>query len=78
MNPDVTAVQPLEDHQLMVSFTTGERRRFDVKPLLDFPIYRRLKDASYFSRAHVACGTVAWDEQCDLSPDTVYRQGQPV
>jgi len=57
---------------------TGERRRFDVKPLLDFPVYQRLRKAGYFNRAHVENGTVVWDEQCDLSPDSLYLQGKPV
>ena len=78
MNPDVTAVQALPNFKLLVEFSTGERRRFDVQPLLNFPVYQRLQKAGYFSSARVENGTVAWDEQCDLSPDSIYLQGEPV
>ncbi len=78
MSPDVISVKPLQDFKLLVQFETGESRRFDVEPLLDFPVYQRLRKASYFSSARVENGTVVWDEQCDLSPDSIYLQGEPV
>ena len=78
MNPDVISVQALQDFKLLVEFETGERRRFDVGPLLEFPVYQRLRKANYFASARVENGTVVWDEQCDLSPDSIYLQGEPV
>ena len=78
MNPDVTTVEVLPNFKLLVGFATGERRRFDVQPLLNFPVYERLQKAGYFSCARVENGTVVWDEQCDLSPDSIYLQGEPV
>lgn len=78
MNPGVQSVEPLEDFRLLVTFTTGETRRFDVRPLLDLPVYQRLRQDGYFFRAHVEHGTVVWDEQCDVSPDSLYVLGEPV
>ncbi len=78
MSPDVISVKPLQDFKLIVQFATGETRRFDVEPLLDFPVYQRLRKTNYFSSARVENGTVVWDEQCDLSPDSIYLQGEPV
>ena len=78
MNPDVISVKALQDFKLLVEFETGERRRFDVEPLLELPVYQRLRKESYFAGARVENGTVVWDEQCDLSPDSIYLQGEPV
>ena len=78
MNPDVISVQALQDFKLLVEFETGERCKFDVEPLLEFPVYQRLLKAGYFASARVENGTVVWDEQCDLSPDSIYLQGEPV
>ena len=78
MSPDVISVKPLQDFKLLVQFETGESRKFDVEPLLDFPVYQRLRKVGYFSSARVENGTVIWDEQCDLSPDSIYLQGEPV
>ena len=78
MNPEVKSVEPLADFKLLVQFVTGERRRFDVKPLLGYPVYQRLSNEGYFYRARVENGTVVWDEQCDVSPDSLYLQGEVV
>jgi len=48
---------------------------FDVKPYLDFPAFRRLKEGNLFAKAHVANGTVVWDDRLDLAPETLYLQG---
>ena len=78
MSPDVISVKALQDFKLLVQFETGECRQFDVAPLLDFPVYQRLRQVSYFSSARVENGTVVWDGQCDLSPESIYLQGEPV
>jgi Protein of unknown function (DUF2442) len=78
MNPDVIAVQSKANFNLLVSFANGERKLFDVKPYLEFPVFQRLKQGNYFERAHVENGTVVWDEQADLSPDSLYLLGIPV
>jgi hypothetical protein len=77
MNPDVVSVQPQPDFCLLVAFSSGETKRFDVKPYLDYPVYQKLKQGNYFARAHVEHGTVVWNEQTDLSPDSLYLLGQP-
>jgi hypothetical protein len=78
MHPDVVAVTPLAHFCLDVGFANGEKKRFDVRPFLHLPVFQRLHLAGYFDRAHVENGTVVWDEQLDLSPDTLYLQGVPV
>lgn len=37
MSPDARCVMALRDYRLDVTFVTGERRRFDMKPLLGWP-----------------------------------------
>ena len=77
MNPEVVAVRPRPDYCLLVTFDNGETRVFDVKPFLNFPVFQRLQTPGYFDRAHVENGTVVWDAQLDVSPDTLYLQGVP-
>lgn len=47
-------------------------------PYLDYPAYRVLKQTGKFALAHVANGTVAWTDEIDMSPDTLYLTGQAV
>jgi len=78
MTPDVTHVQTLANYELLVSFADGDKRRFSMSPYLDYPAYRILSQTGKFALAHVSNGTVAWTDEIDMSPDTLYLEGQPV
>ena len=74
--PKVTKVQVLDDFELLLEFTDGVVKRFDVKPYLHFPAFGRLKQGGLFAKAHVANGTVVWDDRLDLAPETLYLKGR--
>ena len=76
MSPDVVRVKALPDYCLEAEFETGEVRCFDMKPYLGFPAFAALKEDGLFMRAHVAHGTVVWNEEIDLSPDTLFLRGK--
>jgi hypothetical protein len=72
MTPDVIKVLATPDYSIVAEFATGEVRRFDMRPYLDFPAFAPLKEPGMFMRAHVEHGTVVWSEEINLSPDTLY------
>lgn len=72
MNPRVAQVHPTEGHQLMLTFTNGENGTYDCTPLLDFGVFRELRDSNYFNQATVEDGTVVWPHHQDICPDTLY------
>lgn len=74
---EVTAVRPLEDYQLELSFNTGEVRVFDARPYLGKGIFTELKDPSYFREVRVAFGTTMWPHEQDFGPDTLYMESRP-
>ncbi len=76
MTPGVTKVVASPDYFIVAEFATGEMRRFDMRPYLDFSAYAELREASMFLRARVEHGTVVWSEEIDMSPDTLYLLGQ--
>jgi hypothetical protein len=77
MNPRVTAVQANPDFTLSVVFTSGEVRRFDVKPYLDTGIFRELRDFRAFQRVRPVLGSIQWVGGQDLCPDTLYEGSEP-
>ncbi len=77
MNPRPVDVKPLEGFELLVTFQNGEKKIFDVKPLLALPLYAPLKDAGLFNRAQADGMCVFWNEDIDLCPDMVYRDSRP-
>ena len=73
--PKVTKVQALDDFELRLEFADGSIKQVDVKPYLHFPAFERLKQGGLFAKAHIANGTVVWDERLDLAPETLFLKG---
>lgn len=74
MNPYVATVQPLENHELLLSFTNGEQRVFNAQPYLDKGVFKRLRERRIFLGARVVAGSVEWPGEIDLSYDTLYLE----
>jgi hypothetical protein len=72
MNPRITAVQSMPDHQLLLQFSNGETGTYNCKHLLKFGIFSELQDENYFSKARAEHGTVVWPNDQDICPDTLY------
>ena len=72
MNPRITNVRPQENYMLLLTFTNGEVKEFDVKPYLEKGIFRDLKDVSVFNSVKPFLGTIQWSNEADLCPDTLY------
>ena len=74
MNPRVKEVKPIQNFRLLLEFTNGETKSFDVKPYLETGVFRSLKNLAMFSTAHVEYGTVVWQNNVDFDPDTLYLE----
>ena len=75
MTPDVTRVQALQNYDLLISFADGCERYFSMRPYLQYSAYQALSQPGKFAQAHVLNGTVAWSDEIDMSPDTLYLKG---
>ena len=73
-SPKITEAKALDDYKLLLTFANGEVKEFNVKPYLDYPVFRPLKDNSQFGMIKIEDGTVEWDCGADLSPDTFYLE----
>ena len=72
----VTVVEPLEDFKLRLTFSTGERKTFDMQPLLKTPLYASLRDEKLFNRAYLDYGVVSWnDGAIDIATSVLYAEG---
>ena len=74
---EVTAVQAVPDFRLVLTFSTGERRLFDMRPYLHYPVFRRLENQAFFDLARVDYGTVTWPGEIDIAPETLYERSVP-
>lgn len=78
MNPRIKNVIPRDDYKLMLVFTNGEKGIYDCSQLLDFGVFQELKDQSYFKRAKALHGAVAWPNEQDIRPDTLYLDSEKI
>ena len=76
MNPRAKNILYKSPYNLIVTFTNGEVKKFDLQPYLDYPIYKNLKNESYCSRAIVENGTVVWNDEIDIDPDRLYLESE--
>jgi hypothetical protein len=78
MSIDVIAVSPRSDFQLDLIYANGERRRFDMKPLLKIKPWTRLANMQLFERVRTDYGTVVWPGELDIAPETLYDDSKPI
>ena len=76
----VKEIRPLSDFQLAVVFESGERRSYDVKPLLDkWQTFVALSNVTgLFNQVKVDAGGygISWNDEIDLSCDELYFNGE--
>lgn len=78
MSYKVRQVKATEKYTLIVTFSNGEMREFNVKPYLNKGIFKELKDLAYFRSVRVVAGSVEWPHEQDFSFDTLYLAGTPL
>ena len=74
MNPRVKQVSALKNYKLSLVFTNGERGIYDCSSLLEFGVFKELKNSNYFSQVKTFDGTVVWPHEQDICPDTLYLE----
>ena len=77
-NPRVVTVKPNSDYTLILTFTNGETKLFDVKPYLDKGFFRELRDMARFMSVRPVLGSVQWSGGQDFCPDTLYLDSVPL
>jgi hypothetical protein len=74
MNPRVQSVQVEANYRLRLAFTDGQCGVFDCSNLLDFGVFRELREPEYFRKVKVIRGTVSWPNEQDICPDTLFEE----
>ena len=71
MQHDVKHLSPLPDFMLQVELEDGRHGIFDLKPHLQMPGFKALRDPVYFAQVRVLCGAVTWPDGEDIAPETL-------
>lgn len=71
----VKSVKALPDFNLFITFESGEKKLFDFKPYLKFKINEPLKNPSVFEKVYADGTSIAWSDDLDFCPETLYEKG---
>jgi Protein of unknown function (DUF2442) len=69
----VKGVKPIKNYNLILTFSNGEKRQFDMNPYLDKGIFQELRDISKFNTVRLSFDTIEWDNEADLDPEVLYK-----
>lgn len=70
----VIEAKPLRGKMMLVTFSTGEKRLFDVTTLKG-GAFEILADEKVFSNPVIFHGAITWnDGAVDIAPETVYKE----
>lgn len=75
---DVVSVIPNADFQLDLVYANGEKRRFDMRPLLTTKPWDKVAHPKLFGMVRVDYGTVVWPGEIDIAPETLYDDSVPI
>ena len=69
----IVACKPLESYRVWLRFDDGIEGIADLNHLVGKGVFRAWDDPAFFQTAHVdEWGALAWNEQIDLCPDSLY------
>jgi len=75
----VIMVQPLEDFRLEIVFECGQKKEYDIKPLIDklsgFSVLRN--DPGLFGTVKIEPGgyAISWNDEVDLASEELWNNG---
>ena len=75
--PKISAVRPLPEYRLHLTFSNKEERILDMKPYLNKGRYTELKDVELFNQVKVVGLKVEWRPLTDVDSDILYSESVP-
>jgi len=72
----VKDVEPKSNYLLLLTFESGEKKLFDMKPYLDIGIFKELQDMKLFNTVYVSFNSIAWANEADFDPEVLYSKSR--
>lgn len=65
-------VTPLEGYILNIEYDDGKIINFDMKTLLNHPLFKALKDEEVFKHVWISGSAICWENDIDICADSLY------
>ena len=73
------SVKPLKNFLILIKFTNGEIKVYNCYPLLNYNLFKNLKNEQFFNTVHLDdMGLVCWDDATDIEPNELYNNSESV
>ena len=72
----VTSAEHVNDFKIRVWFNDGAVKTVNLEKHLDKPVFRPLKDKTFFKKFRLNPFTIEWENGADFAPEFLYRIGQ--
>lgn len=76
----IISLETFLDYTMLVGFSNGEYRKFDLKPYMEkYPSFKLLENIKLYKKASIdkkGYGIV-WNDEIDLSSNGIYENGIP-
>ena len=76
MSPRAINVEYDSPFKLIITFSNGSLKEFNLLPYLDYPVYQPLKNEDLCRNPTIKYGTVIWNEDIDIDPDRLYFESK--
>jgi Protein of unknown function (DUF2442) len=75
--PKIVSAEAIDNSTLMVEFSNGDRKQYNVSKLLEKPMFSPLKNSSFFRGFQIDAGGygIAWNDEIDLSEYELWQNG---
>ena len=75
--PKVLNARPMDGYRLLIDFSTGETKIFDVTPYIEGEWFGKLRDPGMFGSVRPCGSTVEWAGGQDIAPHELYELSSP-
>jgi hypothetical protein len=75
--PTIQDAITLNNHTLLVTFTNGIKKTYDITPLLSLDMFEPLKNYGFFKNVQVDIGGYGlfWNSDIDISESELWENG---
>jgi len=70
--PQVTEAKRVRGFVIATRFDDGTEKHIDISQWFRGPVFKPLKDSSFFKKFFVEAGTIAWPNGVDIAPEALY------
>lgn len=71
----VINVKVVGELSLLVTFSSGEERIFDMAYLMKYPVYKKLEDYEFLKTVYIQNGVLVWENgEIDIAPEEIYKE----